>query len=88
MKTIQKASMKKKIISALFSLVAFCAVIVIIIVSRNTSVSAAKDDVIIGGKTYSTKNPMVILEIVPDKSFDILEPIQIYQVRRLVLISR
>lgn len=50
MKTIQKASMKKKIISALFSLVAFCAVIVIIIVSRNTSVSAAKDDVIIGGK--------------------------------------
>ncbi len=75
MKTIQKASMKKKIISALFSLVAFCAVIVIIIVSRNTSVSAAKDDVIIGGKTYSTKNPMVILEIVPDKSFDILEPL-------------
>lgn len=75
MKTIQKASMKKKIISALFSLVAFCAVIVIIIVSRNTPVSAAKDDVIIGGKTYSTKNPMVILEIVPDKSFDILEPL-------------
>lgn len=75
MKTIQKASMKKKIISALFSLVAFCAVIVIIVVSRNTPVSAAKDDVIIGGKTYSTKNPMVILEIVPDKYYDALEPL-------------
>lgn len=74
MKSNSKKFIKKRILPAIASVVAFCLVVLLIVATRKTEASADNDKVTIGVKEYTVDNPMTILEIVPENYYDFLGP--------------
>lgn len=71
MKT-KKFDFKKHILTMITSVVVFALMVLLIVVTRKPEVAEASA-VTIGGKTYSADGThMVILEVVPDESYDVL----------------
>lgn len=72
MKTM-KFNFKKNILPLITSVVVFALMVLLIIVTRKPEDAEAAASVTIGGRTYSADgNHMVILEVVPDESYDVL----------------
>lgn len=72
MKT-KKFDFKKNILPLITSVVVFALMVLLIIVTRKPDDAEAATSVTIGGKTYSADGThMVILEVVPDESYDVL----------------
>lgn len=74
MKINSKKFIKRRILPAIASVVVFCLVVLLIVATRKTEASADNDKVSIGTKEYTVDNPMTILEIVPDDTYDIYGP--------------
>ena len=69
----EKFSFKKYIFPAIASVVVFALMVLLIVVTRKPEDAEAASSVTIGGKTYSADgNHMIVLEIVPDESYDVL----------------
>lgn len=69
----EKFSFKKYIFPAIASVVVFALMVLLIVVTRKPEDAEAASSVTIGGKTYSADgNHMIILEVVPDESYDVL----------------
>lgn len=69
----EKFSFKKYIFPAVASVVVFALMVLLIIVTRKPEDAEAASSVTIGGKTYSADgNHMIVLEVVPDESYDVL----------------
>lgn len=74
MKINSKKFIKRRILPAIASVVVFCLVVLLIVATRKTEASADNDKVTIGVKEYTVDNPMTILEIVPEDSYDVYGP--------------
>lgn len=69
----EKFSFKKYIFPVIASVVVFALMVLLIVVTRKPEDAEAASSVTIGGKTYSADgNHMIILEVVPDESYDVL----------------
>ena len=69
----EKFSFKKYIFPAIASVVVFALMVLLIVVTRKPEDAEAASSVTIGGKTYSADGThMVVLEVVPDESYDVL----------------
>ncbi len=69
----EKFSFKKYIFPAIASVVVFALMVLLIVVTRKPEDAEAASSVTIGGKTYSADgNHMIVLEVVPDESYDVL----------------
>lgn len=75
MKINSKKFIKRRILPAIASVVVFCLVVLLIVATRKTEASADNDKVTIGVKEYTVDNPMTILEIVPDDTYDVFGPL-------------
>ena len=72
MKT-KKFDFKKYIFPVITSVVVFALMVFLIVVTRKPESAEAASSVTIGGKTYSADGThMVVLEVVPDESYDVL----------------
>ncbi len=72
MMEIKKFDFKKHILTMITSVVVFALMVLLIVVTRKPETAEASS-VTIGGKTYSADGThMVILEVVPDESYDVL----------------
>lgn len=74
MKINSKKFIKRRILPVIASVVIFCLVVLLIVATRKTEASADNDKVTIGVKEYTVDNPMTILEIVPDDTYDVFGP--------------
>ena len=69
----EKFSFKKYIFPVIASVVVFALMVLLIVVTRKPEDAEAASSVTIGGKTYSADgNHMIVLEVVPDESYDVL----------------
>lgn len=66
-----KNIIKKRILPMAIAIATFCMVVLLIIVTRKPDSAVGATSYSIGGKTYTEDNPLVILEIVPDYTYDI-----------------